>query len=231
MRFSYKIKIICGFYLLSLTYFSTEAAGQEFKIIRKSKTYRQRVHGDSLQKMIELKSLMPEIIYDLRYATNNNFTGERLYKKNTHTYLRLPAARALFQVQQELRTVGYGLLVFDAYRPFRVTKRMWELIGDERYVANPAKGSGHNRGLAIDLTIIRLADSSMLAMGTDFDHFTDTAHHDFKNLPEDVLKNRQFLRSVMEKHGFRALATEWWHYSWPNDRNYDVLDLDPGKLD
>ena len=100
---------------------------------------------------------------------------------------------------------------------------MWELIGDERYVANPAKGSGHNRGLAIDLTLIK--EGKEVAMGTGFDNFSDSANHEFSQLPEDVLHNRKRLKAVMEKHGFRALETEWWHYSWPNDRNYDVLDL------
>ena len=105
---------------------------------------------------------------------------------------------------------------------------MWELIGDERYVANPAKGSGHNRGLAVDLTLIK--DGKEVNMGTGFDHFTDTAHHSFKALPADVIKHRQLLRSTMEKHGFRALETEWWHYSWPNEKNYQVLDLSFRKL-
>ena len=127
------------------------------------------------------------------------------------------------KVQEELSAKGYGLKIWDAYRPYSVTKKMWELIGDERYVANPAKGSGHNRGLAVDVTIVK--DGKEINMGTGFDNFTDTAHHDFKNLPEDVLKNRMLLKTTMEKYGFKALETEWWHYSFPNDRNYAVLDL------
>jgi D-alanyl-D-alanine dipeptidase len=107
---------------------------------------------------------------------------------------------------------------------------MWDLIHDERYVADPSKGSGHNRGLAVDLTIIDLKDGSELNMGTSFDNFTDTAHHTFKNLPADILQNRMLLRETMEKYGFKALETEWWHYSWPNDRNYEVLDIDFKKL-
>ena len=107
---------------------------------------------------------------------------------------------------------------------------MWDLIKDERYVANPSKGSGHNRGLSVDLTIITLNTGQELDMGTGFDHFSDTAHQDFTSLAGQVLKNRKLLKETMEKYGFKALSTEWWHYSWTNDRNYAVLDIDFKKL-
>lgn len=180
--------------------------------------------------MVELKEMIPDIHYDLRYATPNNFTSTQLYKANGKTFLRLPAARALCNVQNQLQQLGYGLKIYDAYRPYSVTKKMWELIHDERYVANPAKGSGHNRGLAVDLSIIELASGKELNMGTGFDNFTDTAHHSFKQLPSGALKNRALLRGFMEQNGFKALETEWWHYSWPNDKNYEVLDIGQQKL-
>lgn len=176
--------------------------------------------------MIELKDIIPDIQYELLYATTNNFTGKQLYPNAKTTFLRLPAAKALAKVQAGLHQFGYGLKIYDAYRPHSVTKKMWELIKDERYVANPAKGSGHNRGLAIDLTIIYKKSGEELDMGTGFDNFTDTAHHSFRQLGPETLINRRFLRSLMEKNGFIALETEWWHYSWPNDRAYDVLDID-----
>jgi len=185
----------------------------------------QSIKKDSSYKMIELHSIIPDILYDLKYATTTNFTGTKLYKSGAKTYLRLPAAKALAQVQQELNALGYGLKIFDAYRPYSATKRMWELIQDERYVANPAKGSGHNRGLAVDVTIIDLKTGEELAMGTGFDNFTDTAHQSFKNLPETILQNRNILVLVMRKHGFLPLATEWWHFYWPNDKDYAVLNL------
>jgi D-alanyl-D-alanine dipeptidase len=103
-------------------------------------------------------------------------------------------------------------------------------VTDERYVANPTKASGHNRGLAVDLTIIHLKTGVELDMGTGFDHFSDTAHHSFTQLSPTVLQNRKLLKEVMQKYGFNFLETEWWHYYWPNDRNYDVLDLDFKKL-
>jgi D-alanyl-D-alanine dipeptidase len=194
--------------------------------INKLAEYQASVRNDSAMKMVELQKMAPGIVYDLRYATTSNFTHRLMYSPPTrYTFLRLAAARALAAVQHELNTQGYGLKIFDAYRPYRVTVSFWELIKDERYVANPGKGSGHNRGLAVDLTIIDLKTRRELDMGTGFDNFTDTAHHTFTGLSPAVLENRKLLRETMEKHGFNKLETEWWHYFWPNDRNYEVLDL------
>lgn len=188
--------------------------------------YRSQVRADSLKYMVELRSLMPTLQYDLRYATTNNFMHRRMYTPPPrHTFLRTTAARALQLVQAELAVQGYGLKIFDAYRPYSVTVSFWELVKDERYVANPSKGSGHNRGLAVDLTIINLSSGRELEMGTGFDNFTDSAHQSFTALPPPVLANRVLLRITMRKHGFTPLETEWWHYYWPNDRNYEVLDI------
>jgi zinc D-Ala-D-Ala dipeptidase len=229
MQIWYKIKIIYLVFTVGAILLCSIAHAQ-VKTVKSARIYRQQVSTDSLQKMIEIKTLIPNVIYDLRYATTNNFTHTKLYKSSNSTFLRLPVARALQKMQIELNEKGYGLKIFDAYRPYSVTKKMWDMIHDDRYVADPSKGSGHNRGLAIDLTITRLIDRSELDMGTGFDNFTDTAHHTFKNLDSTVLQNRSLLKLTMEKYGFKALETEWWHYSWPNDRNYEVLDIDFKKL-
>jgi zinc D-Ala-D-Ala dipeptidase len=215
---------------------SVSCRAQNITVISKTKIYRQQVTNDSNQRMEEVATTINRIagigriVYDLKYATKNNFTGKRLYDQSSKTYLRLPVVNALAKVALALEKQGLGLKIFDAYRPYHVTVKMWELIHDERYVADPAKGSGHNRGLSVDLTIIHLKDGSELNMGTGFDNFTDTAHHAFTQLPEEILKNRKLLKDIMMANGFRPLDTEWWHYSWPNDRNYDVLDLDFKKL-
>jgi zinc D-Ala-D-Ala dipeptidase len=230
MQFWYKIKIIYLVSTVSIIQLGPGAFAQ-VHTVKNAKVYRQQLRADSMQKMIEIKTLVPGIVYDLRYATKNNFTNTRLYKTGNTTFLRLPVTLALQKVQNELNQKGFGIKIFDAYRPYAVTKKMWDLISDERYVANPSKGSGHNRGLAIDLTLINLNNNKELDMGTGFDNFTDTAHHVFRNLPSTVLENRTLLKETMEKYGFRAFETEWWHYSWPNDRNYEVLDLDFKKLE
>ncbi len=207
----------------------TSSYGVRYIVFEKS--YKQTLILDSNKKMLELKQLIPGLMYELHYATDNNFVKQPLYPVNTSfTFLRSPAAKALQKIQTELNKKGLGLKIFDAYRPYSVTVKFWELIKDERYVANPTKGSGHNRGLAVDLTIIDLKTGVELDMGTGFDNFTDTAHHSFTQLSPTVLQNRKLLKEVMLKHGFNLLETEWWHYYWPNDRNYEVLDLDFKKL-
>ena len=195
-------------------------------IIKNVKTYYQTVEADSSKRMTELKGVVPGLIYDLKYATKDNFMKTRMYPANTsNTFMRLPAARALALVQARLKTQGYGLKVWDAYRPYSVTERFWEMVKDERYVANPSKASGHNRGIAVDLTVIELATGKELDMGTGFDNFTDTAHHTFTNLTPQVLRNRRLLREAMESSGFIAFESEWWHYSLPNPTRYEPLDI------
>ncbi len=222
----FKILFFCGLVLATAIPVFAFSQQPTLKVVKKMKVYRQQIKADSNYTMVEIKSSMPSLQYDLRYATAHNFTGQPLYKQGNMTFLRRPAATALQGVQAALNQQGLGLKIFDAYRPYSTTRKMWELIQDERYVANPAKGSGHNRGLAVDVTIIELASGKELNMGTGFDHFSDTAHHSFKNLDPSILQNRNLLKQTMEAAGFKALETEWWHYSWPNDRAYEVLDLD-----
>jgi len=215
-----------GLLLTTIMPLSVPCQGQISGLTTTPESYHRQVSADPLKKIVELRSLAPGLVYDLRYATTGNFTGRRLYPARTRfTFLRDQPARALARVQDSLESLGLGLLIFDAYRPHEATRLMWELVGDERYVAHPAKGSGHNRGLAVDLTLIDRRTGQPLDMGTGFDNFTDTAHSDFTALPEKVLQNRQLLRKAMEREGFAVLPTEWWHFYWPNDRNYEVLDL------
>lgn len=197
------------------------------KVINDVREYRSRAKADSSQQMVELAKMIPGIVLDLRYAGTNNFMKKNMYREGlTYTFLRLPAARALAAVQSELKQKGFGLKIFDAYRPYSVTQAFWNLVHDERYVANPAKGSGHNRGIAADLTIIDLKTGRELDMGTGFDNFSDSAHHSFTRLSSVILANRELLRTEMEKQGFHLFETEWWHYYWGNPDGFDVLDLD-----
>lgn len=188
--------------------------------------YRTLLAADSCEKMVELKTLIPGLQYDLRYAGTANFMHRAFYPTGTaSSFLRAPAAEALARVQARLNRKGLGLLVFDAYRPYSLTVAFWEKIRDERYVAPPTHGSGHNRGLAVDLTLIQLKKGTPLDMGTGFDNFSDSAHWDFQGLSRKQQHNRNLLRKVMMEEGFQPLGTEWWHFFWPNDRNYPVLDL------
>ncbi|HXS55167.1 MAG TPA: M15 family metallopeptidase [Hanamia sp.] len=182
------------------------------------------------KRMIDLRRFIPGIVFDLKYATPDNFMHERLYPPIKTTYLRLPAATALKKVAAELDRLNLGIKIFDAYRPYSVTEKMWKVVKDDRYAADPATGSGHNRGASVDLTIIDLKTKKELPMGTGFDNFTDTAHQGFTGLPKEILKNRNVLKSVMEKYGFIALKTEWWHFYLADSANYELLDLSFAEL-
>ena len=195
-------------------------------VIVREDNYKKIISNDRDQKMVDLNQLIPGIILDLRYAGKNNFMHRRMYPSNTtFTFLRKPAADSLLKVQEELNAQGLGLKIFDAYRPYSVTEKFWELIHDERYVADPSKASNHNRGIAVDLTIVNLQTLQELNMGTGFDNFTDSAHQAFTDLPNDVLQNRKFLQELMEKYGFIQLKTEWWHFTLQSKNEFDAMDL------
>lgn len=174
--------------------------------------------------LIDLREMDPTLRVDLRYANSHNFLGEMIYPEAV-PLLRREAARALVEANQFLHRWGLGLLVWDAYRPLAVQRLMWAKVPDRRYVADPAHGgSAHNRGTAVDVTLVTI-DGTPLAMPTDFDDFTPAAAHTARDeLTNEQLFNRAILRLAMELHGFRALRTEWWHYTYPLD-NAETLDV------
>lgn len=194
-------------------------------VINTKAEYLQNIHENSGSRLVNIKNYIPGVVTELRYASGRNFMHRRLYKRKAEAYLLQPAAIALIKIQQHLNMQDLEVKIFDAYRPYHVTVKMWTPLRDENYVANPAKGSGHNRGAALDLTLINTNTKEEVNMGTGFDNFTDSAHHDFMNLPDTVLAKRKMLRGVMESYGFKAFESEWWHYSWPDAVKYPLLNL------
>jgi D-alanyl-D-alanine dipeptidase len=185
---------------------------------------------DSCKHMVALSTYLKNYKEQWFYATDSNFTHQILYK-NPSSYMRLEAAKNLQKVSEELALKGIGLKIFDAYRPYSVTEKMWAVVPDDRYAANPAKGSGHNRGAAIDLTLYNLQTGEELPMPTPFDNFSEKAHHNYLQLDSTILANRKLLRETMEKHGFVALETEWWHYYLPNaSQRFEILNFDFRKM-
>lgn len=173
--------------------------------------------------LVDLHSIHPTIRLDLRYATANNFMHRALYKQS-RCLLRANAAEQLSQVQQDLEAYGLGLKVYDCYRPLSVQKQMWKLVPDERYVANPATGSRHNRGSAVDVTLVDRAGNE-LPMPTAFDDFTDRAATNYNGASPQAKQNRQRLKDAMTKRGFSPLQTEWWHFDAASWAQYSVLDV------
>jgi len=176
--------------------------------------------------LIKISSFNPAILIDLRYATHNNFTKQQVYASNADAYLLDFVAEKLDRVQNYLNKKGLGLKVWDAYRPLEVQWKFWQLLPDERYVSNPAKGGGrHPRGTTVDVTLVSLAEGKELLMPTEFDDFTSKAHADCMELPQEAIHNREVLRQAMEKFGFKGIACEWWHFDSIDWRNYPILEI------
>jgi zinc D-Ala-D-Ala dipeptidase len=185
--------------------------------------------SDKGADLVDVAKVIPAIRLDIRYATTNNFMHQAVYS-SPKCYLRNSTAKKLAAVQKELESMGLGLKIYDGYRPLAVTKKMWDMIHDERYVADPAKGSKHNRGAALDLTLVT-KEGKDLEMPTDHDNFTEKAHWQYKDLPVQVIKNRALLRYTMEKHGFEGISTEWWHFNDTEWKKFEILDVPLEKLE
>ncbi|MBW4691390.1 MAG: M15 family metallopeptidase [Lyngbya sp. HA4199-MV5] len=174
-------------------------------------------------QLVDLHGINTRIHLDMRYATTNNFMRRTLYKQS-RCLLRAIAAEQLSQVQSDLEAEGLGLKVYDCYRPLSVQKQMWKLVPDNRFVANPATGSRHNRGSAVDVTLVDQLGKE-LTMPTAFDDFTEQADIDYDGASPIAKRNRQRLKEAMVKRGFAPLQTEWWHFDAANWAQFPVLDV------
>ena len=173
---------------------------------------------------VDVARLEPTLHVDLRYATENNFTGRVVYPASARCYLRMRVALRLQRVQHELRQQGLGLKLLDCYRPLSVLRRFFALVPDERYVANPNKGSRHNRGAAVDLTLVDAAGVERV-MPTAFDDFSERAHREYMALPAEAIANRARLEAAMVRQGFVPLPTEWWHFDDRDAKSDPLADV------
>ena len=160
---------------------------------------------------VNLKSYSDDFVYDLKYATTDNFLKTKVYDCAA-CYLRLKTAKALIKANASFVKLGYRIKIFDCYRPLDVQQLMWQIMPNPNYVANPNKGSIHNRGGAVDLTLVA-ANGTELDMGTAFDYFGMEASHNYTSFSETILKNRLILKSVMVENNFNFFESEWWHYN------------------
>lgn len=214
---------------LLLTFFSASAQNQKqnpfgLKIISDTSEYYKIIKSNPNKTLVDVKKIIPGVKLDIRYATVNNFTKQVIYK-SAKAYARKPVAEALLKISKELRTKGLGIKIFDAYRPYSATLKFYEVYPDTNFVASPRKGSRHNRGCAIDLTLIDLKTGKELEMPTPFDDFTEKASQSYLKLPETTLKNRKLLSDIMIKYGFVIYEPEWWHYDFKGWENYELMDI------
>jgi len=160
---------------------------------------------------VKLKNFSSDFVYDMKYATDDNFLKKKVYDCD-ECYLRMKTIKYLMDANAEFMQKGYRIKLFDCYRPLDIQKKMWEIVPNADYVADPKKGSVHNRGGAIDITLVD-AEGKELEMGTPFDFFGIKASHNYKDLPNGIIKNRAYLKEVMLKHHFKSFESEWWHYN------------------
>ena len=182
---------------------------------------------DDPKRLLELVKLDPAIRLDMRYATTNNFTGRVLYDQ-ARAFLAAPAAQAVARASKAAQADGFGLTIYDAYRPWRITKKLWDAtpVGPKKeYVANPKRGSKHNRGCAVDLTLHNLQTGQLVEMPTEFDDFSEKAHRDFMGASAAAIANRARLAGYLEAEGFVGLSNEWWHFDFTGWEQFPVMDI------
>lgn len=183
--------------------------------------------ADDPKRLVELVRLDPTIKLDMRYATTNNFTGRVLYDE-PRAFLATPAAQAVARASKAAQAEGFGLTIFDAYRPWRVTKQLWDATPPgpkKNYVANPKRGSKHNRGCAVDLSLHDLKTGMLVEMPSEFDDFSEKAHRDYMDAPHAAITNRARLQRYLEAEGFLGLSNEWWHFDFTGWENFPVMDI------
>ncbi|MBP4136882.1 M15 family metallopeptidase [Flavobacterium geliluteum] len=167
--------------------------------------------GVSDTTFVNLKEYSKDFIYDMKYASEDNFLKAKVYDC-AECFLRLKTVKALIEANKSFIKKGYKIKLYDCYRPLSIQKKMWEIVPNPEYVANPKKGSIHNRGGAVDISLVD-ASGKELDMGTSFDFFGIEASHNYSKFSKEIISNRKFLKNVMIKNGFQSFDSEWWHYN------------------
>ena len=177
-------------------------------------------------ELVELVKLDRTIRLDIRYATSNNFLGRPVYKQ-ARAFMQRPAAEALARANQALRKQGYGLIIHDGYRPWSVTKAFWDATPADKkvFVADPAQGSRHNRGCAVDLSLFELKTGKVVVMPSGYDEMTERSHINYAGGTEEQRRLRDLLRAAMEAEGFIVYEPEWWHYDYKDWKEYPILNI------
>ncbi|RYG20493.1 MAG: D-alanyl-D-alanine dipeptidase [Chitinophagaceae bacterium] len=226
-----KIKLFLFFIVISFNACSQQNAQNKYglKVVNDFKVYKADLAKNPNLELVDIKKAIPSVVLDIRYATKNNFMKQVMYKQ-ARAFARKPVVEKLKLIQAALKKSGYGLKIYDGYRPYAVTVSFYEKASDKNFVANPAKGSKHNRGCAVDLSIIDLKTGKDVPMPTPYDSFEAAAAPHYNDLPADIIKNRDFLINTMQAHGFKVIYNEWWHFDFIGWQDYDLMDIPFEKL-
>ncbi|HRI79038.1 MAG TPA: M15 family metallopeptidase [Cyclobacteriaceae bacterium] len=191
--------------------------------------YKESLKEHPEKELVDLEKFIPGIVLDIRYATTNNFTGERIYNL-AKAYARKSVATSLQNAQAKFKTLGVGVKIYDAYRPYSATVKFYEVYHDTTYVASPYRGSRHNRGCALDMTLIDLKTGKELRMPTEFDSFRKEAWPSTPVSDPEIKKNRDLIIRVMKENGFKVNGSEWWHFDFIGWNKYEVMDINFEEL-
>jgi D-alanyl-D-alanine dipeptidase len=214
-----KLKILFLLSILILCCCASTKKNEDISISRIDiSKFKDSILNDST--FINVKDVSNDFVFDMKYATNNNFLNEQVYECD-ECYLRYITIKNLIEANKEFVKLGYRIKFFDCYRPIDVQKKMWKIVSNPIYVADPAKGSIHNRGAAVDITLVDV-NGKELNMGTEFDFFGEKASHNYKKLPTKVQKNRNLLKQIMLKNHFKSFDSEWWHYNLENSSTFPI---------
>ena len=215
MFFDNKISFVIAFFLIGFN------ANAQIKVVNYD-SYHTLIKSSPEFALVEVDH--SSFYRDIRYATSNNFTKEIVYD-TAAVYLSIDARNALIKVADFLKPLNVGLVIYDAYRPYRYTVKFWEIIHDERYVADPKKGSRHNRGCAVDVGLYNLKTGMPLDMPTAYDDFSERASVSSKDRTKLQSKNVELLQKAMTSCGFQLFATEWWHFDYSGWQQYPIYDI------
>ncbi|RZK67684.1 MAG: D-alanyl-D-alanine dipeptidase [Pedobacter sp.] len=224
-----KIKLLFLFLTFSFATFAQKSSPSKLVVVSSYNQYLASIKTNPNNELIEIKKAIPNIKLDIRYAAKNNFMKQVMYKQ-ARAFARKPVVESLKKIQRELNKKGYGLKIFDGYRPYAITVEFYKKASDKNFVANPAKGSKHNRGCAVDLTLIDLKTGKEVAMATPYDSFSAAAAANYEQVPAAVKKNRDLLITTMKKFQLNVLDNEWWHYDFSGWQQYDLMDIPFEKL-
>lgn len=208
----------------------TKVYNSNLHIVSNLEEYNKSVLENPNNELVDLEDVIPNLVLDIRYATSNNFTGQIVYNK-AKAFVRWPVAQSLKFVQDELKKRDFALKIYDAYRPYSATVLFYEIYKDTTFVASPWSGSRHNRGAAVDVSIVDLNTGEEIQMPTGFDDFSEVAKPDYSDLPENVIQNRDYLITVMQNHGFRVYPSEWWHFDFMGWEGFHLMDISFEELE
>ena len=190
----------------------SESSNSKVQLIESKVTFQNSTIDDTT--FVNLKDFSSDFVYNMKYATEDNFLKSKVYDCEA-CYLRYKTVKALINANQKFLKKGYRIVLYDCYRPLSIQKKMFEIVANPKYVADPKKGSIHNRGGAVDISLVD-ATGKELDMGTPFDFFGEEASHDYEQFSDEVKANRKLLRKIMTQNNFRIFESEWWHYNLKN---------------